>query len=72
MSPQSTSFECANCAAFYEVVRVEAPPGPTTDREITCVSCGAPLHGREGQFLLKYFLVEHSKRRDAWPPLLSR
>jgi hypothetical protein len=59
----SALFECPNCAAKYRVVRVEAPLGPTIDREITCLSCGGPLHGREGQFLLKYFLVERSKLR---------
>jgi hypothetical protein len=49
---QSTrSFEC------------KPPQGPTTDREITCLSCGAPLPGREGPFILKYFLVERPKRR---------
>jgi predicted RNA-binding Zn-ribbon protein involved in translation (DUF1610 family) len=53
-------FECPNCGAKYEVVRVEAPAGPTTDREITCLSCGGPLNGRQGSFLLKYFL--RSKR----------
>src|SRR5262249_16434076 len=64
--PHSTQFECPNCAAKYEVVRVEAPPGPTTDREITCLSCGGPLNGRQGPFLLKYFLVERPKRRASW------
>jgi len=43
---------------------VQAPQGPITDREITCLSCGAPLHGREGPFILKYFLVERAKRRS--------
>jgi predicted RNA-binding Zn-ribbon protein involved in translation (DUF1610 family) len=62
---QSTSFECPNCAAKYEVVRVEAGQGATTDREITCVSCGGPLHGREGPFLLKYFLVDQTTRWQA-------
>jgi predicted RNA-binding Zn-ribbon protein involved in translation (DUF1610 family) len=60
---KSTSFECPNCAARYEVVRVDAAQGPTVDREITCLSCGGPLHGREGPFLLKYFLIERRKRR---------
>jgi predicted RNA-binding Zn-ribbon protein involved in translation (DUF1610 family) len=50
-----TQFECPNCAAQYELVRVEAPPGPTLDREITCLSCGGPLHGREGPFLSQIF-----------------
>jgi hypothetical protein len=57
------SFHCPNCATKYEIVRVEARPGPTTDREIVCIACGGPLHGREGKFLLKYFLVERPRRR---------
>jgi predicted RNA-binding Zn-ribbon protein involved in translation (DUF1610 family) len=61
-TPQSTSFECPSCAAKYEVVRVEAQHGPIADREITCVSCGGPLDGREGPFVLKYFLVARPKR----------
>ena len=67
----SEGLECPSCAAKYEVVRVEAPPGPTVDRDITCVSCGAPLNGREGQLVLKYFLVKgkrRSSRRQAPRP----
>jgi len=45
-----------NCGAFYQVVEVEA--GPETDnREIKCRACGGPLVGREGKFVLKYFLL---------------
>jgi len=57
----TTRFDCSNCGAKYELVRVEAPAGPTTDREITCISCGGPLRGREGKFLLKYFLIERPR-----------
>jgi DNA-directed RNA polymerase subunit RPC12/RpoP len=56
------NFKCPNCGAEYEMVRAEAPPGPTTDREITCLNCGGPLPGREGGFLLKYFLVSRLRR----------
>jgi hypothetical protein len=42
-------------------VKVEAGP-ETVDREITCVSCGAALVGREGNSVLKYFLVQFAKR----------
>ena len=59
------AFRCLNCGAQYKIVEVEAPPGPTTDREIPCLCCGGPLHGRQGRFLLKYFLVERPKRRAA-------
>jgi predicted Zn finger-like uncharacterized protein len=49
-------FICPNCGAFYQVVKVEA--GPETDnREIKCRACGGPLVGREGKFVLKYFLL---------------
>ena len=59
------AFRCPNCDAQYKIVEVEAPPGPTTDREMTCLCCGGPLHGRQGLFLLKYFLIERPKRRAA-------
>jgi predicted Zn finger-like uncharacterized protein len=58
-----TQFECPNCGAKYEVVRVEAPRGPIINREIRCVSCGSPLNGREGKFIFKYFMIERSRRR---------
>ena len=49
-------FTCPNCGAFYQVVKVAA--GPETDnREIACRACGGPLVGREGKFVLKYFLL---------------
>jgi predicted Zn finger-like uncharacterized protein len=60
--PVTVAFNCPNCGAEYVVVRIEEPPRPT-DREVTCLSCGGPLHGREGRFLLKYFLTERPKRR---------
>ena len=54
-------FQCPNCSAQYKVVRVEAPP--THDHQILCLSCGAPLHGREGKFALKYFRVDDGPHR---------
>ena len=62
-NPQSASFNCPNCGAKYEIVRVEAPPHPTADRGVKCVSCGGALQGRQGMFVLKYFLVERPRRR---------
>ena len=59
--PAPVPFNCPNCGAKYEAVRVEAPPRSQPDREITCLSCGGPLHGRQGAFILKYFLVERRK-----------
>jgi hypothetical protein len=53
---------CTNCDAQYKVVRLDVNP---TDhfREITCVSCGGPLQGRDGKSALKYFLVDARKGR---------
>jgi hypothetical protein len=51
-----TKYKCQTCEAVYKVVRVEAPP--EYDRQVTCLSCGAPLLNREGKFALKYFRVE--------------
>ena len=51
-----------NCKALYQLVRVEAGP-ETIDREITCQVCGSPLAGREGKFVLKYFLLREAVRR---------
>jgi len=62
---QPPPFKCPNCDALYKVVRVEA--GPAKTREITCRKCGGPLRGREGQHVLKYFLLRPSgefKRRS--------
>jgi len=29
--------------------------------QLVCRSCGGPLNGREGRFVLKYFLVDRPK-----------
>ncbi len=56
-------FNCPNCNALYQIVKVEA--GPETDnREITCRACGGPLAGRDGIFVCKYFLLRKSARPD--------
>jgi hypothetical protein len=54
-------FHCPNCTSFYRVVKVEAGP-ETPDTEITCRNCGGPLIGREGNLVLKYFLVRKPER----------
>jgi len=60
-SPAFNPFTCPNCNALYQIVKVEA--GPETDnREITCRACGGPLVAREGNFVLKYFLLRKGIR----------
>ena len=61
-----TRFNCPNCDAIYDLVRAEGE-SDTTDRDLVCLACGAPLQSREGRFILKYFLLEsthhHAGRR---------
>jgi hypothetical protein len=57
---EQQTFDCPNCGTCYKVVRVEAP-ATAGDREIVCLSCGAPLNEREGKFVLKYFRVKPAK-----------
>ena len=60
--PGVMRFDCPNCGAKYKMVRAEDDP-KTLDHQITCRSCGAPFHGREGSMVLKYFLVDRPKVR---------
>jgi predicted RNA-binding Zn-ribbon protein involved in translation (DUF1610 family) len=53
-------FDCPNCGARYTLLRVEAE-GAEPAGEIACRSCGGPLQGYDGQFILKYFLVERPR-----------
>jgi hypothetical protein len=64
----TTPFECPNCDAQYKLVRVETE-GLTfgrdeslPDQHLSCRVCEGPLHGREGRFILKYFLVGRPRR----------
>ena len=58
---RSSHSLCPNCQALYQIVKVEAGP-ETIDREPTCRACGGPLAGRDGKFVLKYFLLRKAAR----------
>ena len=60
--PETMRFDCPNCGANYKVIRVEAD-SQSDNRQITCRKCGAPLQGRQGDIVLKYFLVNQPKVR---------
>lgn len=53
----ASPFNCPNCEAQYQVVKVEAPP-VMGERQLTCLSCVGPLNARDGRFLLKYFFTD--------------
>jgi predicted Zn finger-like uncharacterized protein len=55
------SFTCPNCQALYYVVKGERGL-ETVDRQVACRVCGASFPGREGDFVLKYFLLGKAAR----------
>jgi predicted RNA-binding Zn-ribbon protein involved in translation (DUF1610 family) len=61
VSSGATEFNCPQCGALYKLIRVEAPPS-SDERGIMCRNCGAPLQGREGRYILKYFMVNRPKQ----------
>jgi hypothetical protein len=60
MTSTETDFSCRNCDALYKIIKAEGDP-EGTDRIVSCLVCGELLPGREGQLVLKYFLI--SKRQ---------
>jgi hypothetical protein len=56
-------FNCPSCNALYHLIKAEAGP-ETIDSEIACRVCGAQLPGRDGYFVLKYFLLREPARPD--------
>ncbi len=55
--PPDRHFSCPSCGAAYTVVRMDAAP-IADEEEIACVICGEALVGRDGGFVLKYFLID--------------
>jgi hypothetical protein len=64
----ASQFNCPNCNGLYHIVKVEAPP--VMNEELTCLSCGGPLNGLEGRFILKYFFID--RRSGKAKPLPGR
>ncbi len=59
---KAVHFNCSNCDALYQLVRVVARER-TTDRRVTCRVCGSPLPARKGEFICEYFLLRKATRR---------
>jgi hypothetical protein len=59
---QAEAFSCPNCNSRYKLVRAEADP-ESPEGQVPCRQCGAPLNGREGHLVLKYFLVDKPRRQ---------
>jgi hypothetical protein len=58
-------YKCPDCAALYQVIGVKFGPETTTDQGIPCRICGGPLAARDGEFVLRYFLLRTATRKKA-------
>ena len=61
----SGSLAMLAASALYQVIRAEAGP-ESGDDEIPCRVCGAPLAPRDGEFVLRYFLLRKAGRQQEW------
>jgi hypothetical protein len=55
-------FNCPHCNALYQIVKAAAGP-ESADHEVACRVCDGPLPGREGNFVVKYFMLRKAGRR---------
>jgi len=62
-------FRCPTCEAEYLVMRIEAEPS-AKEYPLTCLSCGTPLHNREGKFAPRYFSIDGRPVVRGHKPLL--
>ena len=54
---EATNFVCPGCAARYKVVRVRAEPN-LAEHLLHCLVCKGLLAAMDGDYALKYFLVD--------------
>ena len=59
MATKSTRvhFNCPHCNALYRIVKVEVGPETITDEWVTCRNCAGRLPTRDGNSVIKYFLL---------------
>jgi hypothetical protein len=60
-SKHAEPFDCPTCNGRYKLVRAEAD-SRSFNGTIECYYCGGPLIGREGKFVLKYFVADKPRR----------
>jgi hypothetical protein len=53
-------FACPTCTSRYKLVRVHLEQSPRS-RLIRCKVCKDPLTPTDGEYALKYFLIEKRK-----------
>ena len=60
---EAAVFICPRCTSRYKLVRVRADP-KLPSRLIHCRVCKEPFTPTDGEYVLKYFLVDKAKKRD--------
>jgi hypothetical protein len=54
-------FVCPKCTSHYKLVRVRLERG-LSNRRIYCKVCKEPLTSTDGEYALKYFLIEKREK----------
>ena len=60
---EGADFECPGCTSRYKMVRVRAEPGLPA-LLVHCKVCKEPLAATDGDYALKYFLVDRAKKHN--------
>lgn len=63
MHDNPASFTYSQCGAHYKVVRVKAE-SQSFDRLLHCKVCKQQLAARDGEDILKYFLISRPARKS--------
>ena len=59
---EAADFMCPRCTSRYKFVRVRADP-ELPSRLIHCRVCKEPFAPTDGEYVLKYFLVDKAKKK---------
>ena len=60
---EAVDFACPRCTSRYKLVRVRAE-SRLPSRLLHCRVCKEPLAATDGEYALKYFLVENANKRN--------
>ena len=60
---EAADFMCPRCTSRYKLVRVRADP-KLPSRLIHCRVCKEPFAPTDGEYVLKYFLVDKTKKHN--------
>jgi hypothetical protein len=61
---EAVDFVCPRCTSRYKLVRVRAEPG-LRGHLVHCRVCREPFASMDGEYALKYFLVDRAKNTTA-------